>query len=43
MRKLAKHWMTYIANRHLPVRTDLSYAFDKWKYAHGKSENVLSR
>ena len=43
MRKIAKHWMAYIANRQQPVRSDLSYAFDKWKYAHGKSENTLSR
>lgn len=43
IRKIAKHWMMYIANRQQPVRADLTYAFDKWKYSHSRSENVLSR
>lgn len=43
MRKLAKHWMEYIGNRQQNVKADLAVAFDRWKYAHGRAENALSR
>jgi hypothetical protein len=43
MRKMMLHWMHYIGNRQQPVRSDLAVAFDRWKYSHGKAENLLSR
>jgi len=43
MRKMMLHWMHYIGNRQQPVRSDLAVAFDRWKYAHGKAQSLLSR
>jgi hypothetical protein len=43
MRKLFKYWLNYAAKRGEYVKSDLHYAFDKWKNYYSDQYQTLTK
>ena len=43
MRKIIKHWLTFIGNKQHHVRADLQQAFNKWKFMSADEQNELQK
>ena len=43
MRKIVKYWLNFIENRQQLVKSDLSYAFNKWKHSFSDKHEELQK